>query len=77
MKNNQPLDFSQLSEIFSSGDGKARQNAAKKIMSGLNEQEGRELNEIINNKEKIETILNSPAVKQIISKLQKGKNGKP
>lgn len=75
MKNNQSLDFSKLSEIISSGDGNARKQAAEKMMSGLNSSENRELNEIMNDKEKINLILNSPAVKQIMDKLKKGKNG--
>ena len=74
MQNNQPMDFSKLSEIISSGDGKARKNAAEKMMAGLNKNESSELNEIINDRDKINLILNSPAVKQIMDKLR-NKNG--
>ncbi len=75
MKNNQPMDFSKISEILSSGDDSTRKKAAEKMMSGLNREENRELKEIMNDKEKINLILNSPAVKQIMEKLKNNKNG--
>lgn len=75
MQNNQPMDFSKFSEILSSGDDSTRKKTAEKMMSGLNREENRELKEIMNDKEKINLILNSPAVKQILEKLRNNKNG--
>lgn len=69
MKNNQQQDFfSVLSELKSSDDNQ-KKKTAEKLMSSMNEKDGKEFQSIINDKNKINEILNSPAVQQIIQKL--------
>lgn len=75
MKNNQFNDFSKIFQILSSGDSNAKKNAANEMVSGMSSNEKKELNDILNNKEKLDTILNSPAVRQILNKINTGNNG--
>lgn len=75
MKNNQINDFTKIFQILSSGDNNAKKNAANQMVSGMNSNEKKELNDILNNKEKLDAILNSPAVRQILNKINTGNNG--
>lgn len=75
MKNNQINDFTKIFQILSSGDNNAKKNTANQMVSGMNSNEKKELNDILNNKEKLDAILNSPAVRQILNKINTGNNG--
>ena len=75
MKNNQQNDLSKVFQILSSGDSKAKKNAANEMVSSMNSDQKKELNDILNNKEKLNTILNSPAVRQILNKINTGNDG--
>ncbi len=75
MKNNQQGDLCGLFSLLGSADKSAKQNAAKQMMSGLNSEENKQLGEILNDKSKIDAILNSSAAKQIINKINGNRNG--
>lgn len=67
MTNNQPKDFSSFLSGLNSSE--SRQQAAKNIMSNMSAEENQKLFEVLGDKEKLSAILNSPAAKNIISKL--------
>lgn len=75
MKNNQQNDFSKLFELLSGSDQKAKNEAASSMMSSLNQEDNNKLAEILKDKNKIDSILNSPAAKQILSKIKSNDNG--
>ena len=67
MTNNQPKDFSSI--LNSLNNSQNRQQTARNIMSNMSAEENRKLFEVLNDKEKLSAILNSPAAQAIISKL--------
>ncbi len=75
MKNNQQGDFFKLFNLLGNADKKAKQDAANQMMSGLNADESKKLGEILNDKSKIDAILNSSAAKEIIKKINGNNNG--
>lgn len=75
MKNNQQSDFSKLFELLSSSDKNAKQEAANSMMSSLSSDDNNRLTEILKDKNKIDSILNSPAAQQILDKIKSNSNG--
>ncbi len=75
MKNNQQNDFFKFLNLLGGSDKHAKQNAANQMISGLNKNESEELNNILKDKNKIESILNSSAAQQIIKKINGNGNG--
>ena len=75
MKNNQLGDFSKLFEILSKSDQKSKQQVADKIISNFDAQENQQFEELIKDRNKIDTILNSPVAKQIMNKIKQNNNG--
>ena len=67
MTNNQPKDFSSI--LNSLNNSQDRQQTARNIMSNMSAEENRQLFDVLNDKEKLSAILNSPAAQAIISKL--------
>ena len=66
MDNNELL---KLFSIFSSKNASENKSNADKIISGLDSSKKAELNSILNDRQKINEILSSPAAKKIIDKL--------
>lgn len=75
MKNNQQNDFSKLFELLSGSDQQAKKEAANSMISNLNQEDNNKLTEILNDRSKIDSILNSPAAKQILNKIKSNDNG--
>lgn len=67
MTNNQPKDFSSI--LNSLNNSENQQQTARNIMSNMSAEENRQLFEVLNDREKLSAILNSPAAQAIISKL--------
>ena len=76
MKNNKQMDFSKILGSLKNADMKTRQTAAQNMMSGLNSEENRQLNEILSDKSKIDAILKSSTVQQILNKINGNSDGK-
>ena len=76
MKNNKQFDFSRLMNILSTNDKRVKKEAAENIRAGLSNEENNELNNILNDKKKIDAILNSSAAQQILKKLNGNSDGK-
>lgn len=76
MKNDRQFDFSSILKLIGSSDSIKKQNAVEKIKSGLSADENKELNSILNDKSKINAILNSEAAKKIMNRLNSDNNGK-
>ena len=69
MQNNQQNDiFSMLSKL-SKADNSQKRQAAEKLMSSMSNEESREFQKLISDKDKVSQILSSPAVQQIMQKL--------
>lgn len=65
-----------FSEFFSSPtDKNDAKNKADKLISGLSSEEKTELQGILDDKSRINEILNSPAARKIMEKLNGEKNG--
>ncbi|MBP3939210.1 MAG: hypothetical protein IK955_07360 [Clostridia bacterium] len=76
MKNDRQFDFSSILKLIGSSDSIKKQNAVEKMKSGLSADENKELNSILNDKSKIDAILNSEAAKKIMNRLNSDNNGK-
>lgn len=76
MKNNKQMDFSKILGSLKNADMKTRQTTAQNMMSGLNSEENRQLNEILSDKSKIDAILKSSTVQQILNKINGNSDGK-
>lgn len=70
MQNNQQRD---ISSVLNGIDGADKAQVTKKLMSEISSDDSKQLHEILSDKEKLSAVLNSPAAKAIMSKL----NGKP
>lgn len=75
MPNNQHNDFSKIFNILSTGNSNLKKKTADDMVSKLAPKEQNELKNILKDKEKLNSILNSPAVKEILNKLNSDKNG--
>lgn len=75
MKNNMQPDFSALMNILRKSDKASQQEQAKRLIDTLDETQHRQLNDILQDKNKIEALLKSSAAQQIINKLKSGNNG--
>ncbi len=76
MKNDKQFDFSRLLNLIGTNDKRAKQEAAENIRAGLSREENNELNNILNDKSKIDAILNSSAAQQILKKINGNSDGK-
>ena len=68
-------DLSKLISLFSQNNINSNRQNAEKIVNGLDSEKRSELNSILNNRDKVNEILNSPAAKKIIDKLNGNGNG--
>ena len=75
MKNNMQPDFSALMNILGKSDKASHQEQAKRLIDTLDETQHRQLNDILQDKNKIDALLKSSAAQQIINKLKSGNNG--
>jgi hypothetical protein len=75
MKNNMQPDFSALMNILGKSDKASQQEQAKRLIDTLDETQHRQLNDILQDKNKIDALLKSSAAQQIINKLKSGNNG--
>lgn len=69
MANNQLSDIFSILSKLSGASGEQKKNTADSIMASMSEKDNMEFQNIINDKSKVEEILASPAVKQIIEKI--------
>ncbi len=76
MKNNKQFDLSAFMNLLKNADNNAKMQTADKIRSGLNNAEQAELDKILNDRSKINAILNSSAARQIIEKINGKNDGK-
>ena len=75
MDNNQFNDLSAIFDKLRNKDNSSQKQTADNLMSGLNQQQTQELKEIMSDKEKIDSILNSPAAKEIMKKINGNNDG--
>ena len=75
MKNDKQFNFSDLLGIIGNSDKQAKQNIAGKMIDSLDKNESRQLNDIMNDKDKIDAILNSTAAQKIINKINTNRDG--
>lgn len=69
MQNNQQIDiFSVLSKL-SGADSSQKKQVAENIISSMSSEDNREFQKLISDKDKVSQILSSPAVQQIMQKL--------
>ncbi len=76
MKNNDQFDFSKILGSLKNADKQTRQTTAENMISGLNSEESKQLKEILSDKSKIDAILKSSTVQQIINKINGNNDGK-
>lgn len=76
MKNNKQFDLSAFMNLLKNSDNNTKMQTADKMRSGLNNDEQAELNRILNDRSKIDAILNSSAARQIIEKINGKNDGK-
>ncbi len=76
MKNNNQFDISKILGLLKNSDKQTRQATAENMMSTLNNEDSKQLHEILNDKGKIDAILKSGAVQQIINKINGNNDGK-
>ncbi len=76
MKNNKQFDLSAFMNLLKNSDNNTKMQTADKMRSGLNNDEQAELNKILNDRSKIDAILNSSAARQIIEKINGKNDGK-
>lgn len=76
MKNNKQFDLSAFMNLLKNSDNNTKMQTADKMRSELNNDEQAELNRILNDRSKIDAILNSSAARQIIEKINGKNDGK-
>lgn len=76
MKNNKQFDLSAFMNLLKNSDNNTKIQTADKMRSGLNNDEQAELDRILNDRSKIDAILNSSAARQIIEKINGKNDGK-
>jgi hypothetical protein len=76
MKNNKQFDLSAFMNLLKNSDNNTKMQTADKMRSGLNNDEQAELDRILNDRSKIDAILNSSAARQIIEKINGKNDGK-
>ena len=76
MKNNKQFDLSAFMNLLKNSDNNTKMQTADKMRSGLNNDEQAELDKILNDRSKIDAILNSSAARQIIEKINGKNDGK-
>lgn len=76
MKNNKQFDLSAFMNLLKNSDNNIKMQTANKMRSGLNNDEQAELDRILNDRSKIDAILNSSAARQIIEKINGKNDGK-
>ncbi len=76
MRNNKQFDLSAFMSLLKNSDNNTKMQTASKIRSELNNDEQAELDRILNDRSKIDAILNSSAARQIIEKLNGKNDGK-
>ena len=75
MKNNKQPDFSSLMNLLGRADEHTQQEQAKQLINSLDENQHRQLNDVLNDKNKLEALLKSPAAQQIINKIKPDGHG--
>ena len=76
MKNNKQFDLSAFMNLLKNSDNNTKMQTADKMRSGINNDEQAELDRILNDRSKIDAILNSSAARQIIEKINGKNDGK-
>lgn len=76
MKNNNQFDISKILGVLKNSDKQTRQTTAENMISSLNNEDSKQLHEILSDKDKIDAILKSGAVQQIINKINGNNDGK-
>lgn len=76
MKNSKQFDLSAFMNLLKNSDNNTKMQTADKMRSGLNNDEQAELDRILNDRSKIDAILNSSAARQIIEKINGKNDGK-
>lgn len=76
MKNNKQFDLSAFMNLLKNSDNNTKMQTADKMRSELNYDEQAELDRILNDRSKIDAILNSSAARQIIEKINGKNDGK-
>ncbi len=76
MKNNKQFDLSGLMNLLGSTDQSAKKQVADAIKSNLNAEENKQLEDILHDRSKIDSILKSEAARQILRKINGNSDGK-
>ena len=69
MINNHQQDIFSVLNNLKNTDEKQKKQTAEKMMSSMNEEDQKNFQSVIRDKNKVNEILNSPAVQQIMQKL--------
>ncbi|MDD6276565.1 MAG: hypothetical protein PUB20_07070 [Clostridia bacterium] len=69
-------DFSSMLDKIGKSDESGKKQAAQDMINSLNSEQTKELNEIMQDSDKLRAILNSPAAKKIFEKINGNGNGK-
>lgn len=75
MKNNKQPDFSSLMNLLAKADNITQQKQAQNLLNTLDENQHRQLNEVLHDKNKLDALLKSPAAQQILSRIKSDSNG--
>ncbi len=74
MINKPNRDISEILKLFSA-QNQSKETVAKQMINSLSSDESQKLNEILSDKAKLEQLMNSPAAKELINKLNRNQNG--
>ena len=75
MENKKFNGFAEILSQLQNSDKSEQKKTANNILSHLDSQDAKQINDFMKDKEKVDALLNSPAAQQIINKLNGKNNG--
>jgi hypothetical protein len=75
MENKKFNGFAEILSQLQNSDKSEQKETANNILSHLDSQDAKQINDFMKDKEKVDALLNSPAAQQIINKLNGKNNG--
>lgn len=64
-----------LLNLLNSGNEAQQKNTAQKMLSGMDNQQANQIKSIMQDEEKLKSILSSPQAQELLKKLKGNKNG--
>lgn len=64
-----------LLNLLNSGNEAQQKNTAQKMLSGMDNQQAKQIKSIMQDEEKLKNILSSPQAQELLKKLKGNKNG--